>query len=162
MRLAGWGLALLICGSAGPASAQDHAAAQAFVTQLYGAYHGDGPDYLRRQAPQVFAPSLLRLIRRDAAETPKGYVGALDGDPICDCQDSGGLHNLTVTVSGDGPDRVRAVARFQFVTEWRTVKLDLVTVRGRWRISDVHTADMPSLVAFLEHNRPWKNHARRP
>lgn len=166
MRILNCGLAALALVAAPlAAQAQDLPAAQTFVAHLYAAYNSGRlgyPDYAGRQASAVFAPALLRLIRRDAAETPEGYVGALDGDPICDCQDPGGLHNLTVRMSGDGIGRAHAVARFQFETEWRTVKLDLVAVRGRWRISDVHVADMPSLVAFLEHNRPWKKHARRP
>ena len=151
MRPAGWSLAVLI--GAGPwtaATAQDLPQARAFVTGLYQAYHGDGPDYLGRQAASVFAPPLLRLIRRDAAETSAGEVGAIDGDPICDCQDFGGLHNLTVAVTGGAPGHARAIARFQFGAEWRTVRLDLVAVGGHWRVGDVRTAETPSLAALLE------------
>ena len=81
-------LAILVALSASPAAAQDLGGAKAFVTGLYTAYaRHPGPDYLGRQARQVFSPALLELMRRDAARTPKGDVGTLDGDPICNCQD---------------------------------------------------------------------------
>ena len=49
---------------------------------LYAAYaRKPGPDYVGRQARGVFSPGLLDLMRRDVAATPKGDVGALDGDP---------------------------------------------------------------------------------
>jgi hypothetical protein len=153
MRPAGWSVAVLI--GAGPwtsASAQDLPEARAFVTGLYQAYNGDGPDDLGRQAASVFAPPLLRLIRRDAARTPAGELGAIDGDPICDCQDFAGPHNLTVAVTGGATGQARAIARFQFGAEWRTVKLDLVVVPGHWRVGDVHTAATPSLTALLQHS----------
>jgi uncharacterized protein DUF3828 len=149
MRLAGLGLAALMFAPARVASAQDLGAAQAFVARLYAAYHGKGPDYLGRDARTTFAPSLLRLMRRDAAATPPGDVGALDGDPICDCQDSGGLRNVHVAVTGYAKGHAQATVRFQISAQWRTVKLDLVAVHGHWRVSDVRTADTPSLVTYL-------------
>jgi hypothetical protein len=149
MRLARYGIAALVFVGAHSAGAEDLPAAQAFVEGLYSAYHGAGPDYLGRQAKATFAPALLRLIRRDAAQAGPGNVGALDGDPICDCQDSGGLRNVRVTVSGGGKGRAQATVRFQISSEWRAVKLDLVAIQGHWRVGDVHTADTPSLASYL-------------
>lgn len=149
MRPARYGLAALVCVAAHSASAQDLPAAQSFVAGLYAAYHGKGPDYLGRQAKATFAPDLLRLIRRDAAQAGPGDVGALDGDPICDCQDSGGLRNVRVTVTGGVKGQARATVRFRISSEWRTVKLDLVAIQGHWRVGDIHTADTPSLVSYL-------------
>jgi hypothetical protein len=149
MRLTRYGIAALVFVAGHSASAQDLPAAQAFVAGLYAAYHGKGPDYLGRQAKVTFAPALLRLIRRDAAAAGPGDVGALDGDPICDCPDFGGLRNVRVTVTGGGKGRARATVRFQISSEWRTVKLDLVAIQGHWRVGDVHTADTPSLVSYL-------------
>lgn len=150
-RPPGWavGTALLALLPGRATAGADLPSARAFVLHLYGAYHGDGPDYLGRQAGTVFAPSLLALIRRDAARTPPGEVGALDGDPICDCQDSGGLRNVTVNVVETGAGQASATVHFELQTERRTVRLDLVPVQKRWRVSDVHTADTPSLAAYL-------------
>jgi hypothetical protein len=81
---------LAVLASTSGASAQTPADGRAFVTGLYGAYNGGEPDYLGRQAGAVFSPRLLSLVRKDQAATPEGEVGALDWDPICDCQDSTG------------------------------------------------------------------------
>ena len=35
--------------------------------------------------------AMIELIRQNAKLTPEGDVGEIDGDPICDCQDSGGI-----------------------------------------------------------------------
>ena len=135
--------------AASAAAAQDAASADAFVRHLYAAYHGAGPDYLGRQAGAVFAPPLLRLIRRDAAETPAGDAPNLDGDPICDCQDAGGLKLTEVKVEGGADGHATATVRFRIAADRRTVRLDLAAVQGHWRVSDVHTAETPSLAAFL-------------
>jgi hypothetical protein len=98
----------------------------------------------------VFAPSLLRLIRRDAAETPKGDVGALDGDPICDCQDDDGLRLKDLKVVAATKDRATAAVSLAFAGgQTDHLKLDLVHGADGWRISDIHSADTPSLAAFL-------------
>ena len=149
MRFAGLGVAALILALAPAATAQDLPAAHAFVAKLYAAYHGDGPDYLGGQAKAVFSPSLLRLLRRDRAATPAGEVGALDGDPICDCQDFG-ISKVEVTVEAVGAGRARATAHFLNFTEWQTIRLDLVAFQGHWRVNDIHSLDMPSLAAFLK------------
>jgi hypothetical protein len=146
--LAGWISAAALV-AVGGAHAQDAASADAFVRGLYAAYHGAGPDYLGRQAGTVFAPPLLRLIRRDAAATPAGDAPDLDGDPICDCQDSGGLMLVDVKIKGGAGGRAVATASFRIAADRRAVKLDLAAVQGHWRVSDIHTAETPSLVAYL-------------
>jgi hypothetical protein len=94
---------LVALALAGPAGAQDLGGAKTFVTGLYAAYaKHPGPDYLGRQAKTVFSPALLDLMRRDAARTPKGDVGTLDGDPICNCQDYG-ITAVQVAVTAAGP-----------------------------------------------------------
>ena len=133
--------------------AQSQADARAFVLGLYEAYeHDPGPNYLGPRAGRVFAPELLALIRRDAARTPPGYVGALDGDPICDCQDED-ISKVEVTVAETGKGRAQATVRLLDIGKWREVKLDLVAVHGRWRVSDVQTSYTPSLVAFLRNSK---------
>jgi hypothetical protein len=132
------------------AQAQGPAAAHAFAQRLYDAYQGGEPDHLGREAERTFAPSLLALIRRDQATAPPGEVGILDGDPICDCQDHGGVRTTRLVVRPAGPGRARAEVTLRFPTESRMMNLDLVATRGRWRVADVHTASTPSLVRLLE------------
>ena len=106
-------LALLIALLASPAAAQDLDAAKAFVTGLYAAYATPPvPDYLGRQAKDTFSPALLDLMRRDAARTPKGEVGTLDGDPICNCQDQE-IGGVSVVVTAAGASRATAIVGFR-------------------------------------------------
>jgi hypothetical protein len=135
---------------AGPAAAQDLGQAKAFVTGLYAAYaRHPGPDYAGRQARQVFSPTLLALMRRDAARTPKGDVGTLDGDPICNCQDYE-ITSVEVAVTASGPAKARADVRFRNFGDPQSVTLDLVAAGGQWRVDDVHAEGTPSLAGLLK------------
>jgi glutathione S-transferase len=140
-----------------PISAQAQGAdtARAFTLHLYEAYRTGAPDYLGRDARRTFAPPLLALILRDRATTPSGDVGILDGDPICDCQDTGGVRATHLTITAAGPGHARARVTLRFPSETREMTLDLVagreTGRGEWRVADVHTKETPSLVRLLEH-----------
>ena len=147
----GWRAPILIALllAAGPAAAQDLGQAKAFVAGLYAAYaKAPGPDYVGRQAGEVFSPTLLDLMRREAAHTPPGDVGALDGDPICNCQDFE-ITAVQVTVKPAGKDKAQADVAFLNFGGKQSVKLDLVFVGGRWRVDDVHADGTPSLVGLL-------------
>jgi hypothetical protein len=143
-------LSLLIAAAAAvPARAQELTQARTFVEGLYAAYRrSPGPDYVGRQAAKVFSPALVALMRRDAARTPEGEVGTLDGDPICNCQDYE-IRGVNVTVKPAGPGKAVAVARFRNLGQPQTVTLDLVAVGHAWRVDDVHAEGTPSLVALF-------------
>lgn len=141
---------LAAAATALPAHAQDTAQARAFVARLYAAYAKEpGPDYLNRQAKAVFSPTLLQLMKREAAHTPKGEVGALDGDPVCNCQDYR-ITGVQVTVAPTGPGKARADVAFRNFGEKQTVTLDLIAIGGQWRVDDIHEEGMPSLVGLLK------------
>jgi hypothetical protein len=134
---------------ASPAAAQDLGQAKAFVTGLYAAYGKDpGPDYLGKQAKEVWSPALLALMRREAASTPKDEVGALDGDPICNCQDYE-ITSVDTKVTATGATTARADVFFLNLGRRQLVSLDLVLVGRRWRVDDVHSQGTSSLVALL-------------
>ena len=144
-----WALILFGLLLAGPAAAQDLVQAKAFVTGLYAAYGKEpGPDYIGKQAKQVWSPAMLALMQREAASTPKDEVGALDGDPICNCQDYE-ITSVDVKVTGTGPTSARADVFFLNLGRRQLVSLDLVLVGRRWRVDDVHSQGTPSLVALL-------------
>lgn len=138
----------LVVAGAGPGRADDSATARQFVERLYGAYRGDGPDYLGRQAARVFSPRLRALLRRDRELTPKGEVGALDGDPICDCQDFE-ISRVSVTAEAVRPHRARATAHFLNAGRRTTVRFDLVATADGWRIDNIHSPSTPDLAAYL-------------
>lgn len=133
--------------AAPPALAQDAASAKAFVAGLYGAYHGQGPDVFGKLAKQVFSPRLLGLIRRDE-RLAHGEVGALDGDPICNCQDFE-IKDVRVEAALSGPGRAQATARFRNFGKPQTVRLDLVAADGGWRIDNIHEEGTPDLADYL-------------
>jgi hypothetical protein len=134
---------------AGPCAAQGLDQAQSFVAGLYGAYaKRPGPDYLGPQKGRVFSPSLIGLMRRDAAATPKGEVGALDGDPICNCQDYE-LSRISIKVDPTSAGAARATVSFQNFDRPQEVVLDLVATKGQWRVDDVHAEGTPSLRGLL-------------
>jgi hypothetical protein len=133
----------------GPAlAAADLPAARTFVERLYSAYHGDGPDYLGRSRSRVFSPRMIVLLRRDQRLTPRGDVGALDGDPICDCQDFE-ISNVRIDVRAGKPGQARAVVTFDNLGRATTLRLDLVAVQGQWRIDNIHSESIPDLATFL-------------
>jgi hypothetical protein len=55
-----------------------------------------------------------------------------------------------IEIKDMGRGRKVATATLRYLTDVVTVKLDLVSVDGRWRVADIRTKDMPSLVGFLE------------
>ena len=141
-------LLLPLLAAAPPAHAQTADDARRFVSRLYAAYGRSQPDYLGQEARQVFSPRLLALIRRDQ-RLAKGEVGALDGDPICDCQDAGGLKLTWAGVDRFRPGRASVRAELVFPDGRRVITLDLTSARGAWRVDDVHSQSTPSLVKLL-------------
>ncbi len=150
-RWAGWLAAgALASALSGPTRAADAdaASARAFVERLYSGYHGKGPDYLGRQRDKVFSPRIVALLKRDAQLTPKGDVGALDGDPICDCQDFH-ITQVQVALAPVQARRTTADVRFLNFKERQAVRLDLVETGAGWQIDNIHTASTPDLADYL-------------
>jgi hypothetical protein len=139
-----------LLGMAAPAHAQDLDSARAFVARLYDRYEQGSPEYLGRDGRSAFTPRLLGLIKRDQVRAGPGYAGALDWDPICGCQDPGGLKRVGLDVERSGPAAARATVRLQYLTGKPVIiGLDLAVTRGQWRVSDIHEAETPSIVALL-------------
>lgn len=145
-------LSLILMASA--AHADDAAGAKRFVAWVYSHYpaadRADGFDPLDAQAKSVFHPSLVALIEEDRT-LADGEVGALDGDPLCDCQDDGGLSFQIRSVRTDGFSRATAVVVRRRIEDSSAedISLDLARVGGGWRVYDIHTKDTPSLRDML-------------
>ncbi len=138
-----------------PARSADLAGAKAFVAWIYRHYPTSGRehafDVLGSEMPRVFHPSLIGLIKEDE-RLADGEVGALDGDPLCDCQDDGGskftirsvrpaeFSRATVEVARSADESGQGA---------EIITLDLALTNGQWRIYDVGAPDTPSLRAFL-------------
>jgi len=129
--------------------------ADAFLRQTYKKYDVKtlkGPEFIGHDAPSVFSPSLVQLIRRDQKNTPRGYVGKLDWDPICSCQDPDGLNLKDIQISKDSERRATASVALFFSSDSTTehLRLRLIWLPQGWRIDDIETKDIPSLRKLLQ------------
>lgn len=121
--------------------------ARMFVERIYAGYRD--PDYSPLAKPgRVFAPPLVAEIRKDR-RLSRGEVGYMDGDPLCQCQDVGGMRPLIGEVQeSSGTASARIILDFNG-SDRRALELRLVLGRAGWRIADVVTADEPSLLDAL-------------
>lgn len=122
---------------------------KAYMERVYASYrqkHFSPFDHPER----YFAPKLLAAIKEDA-RLAKGEVGYVDGDPICQCQDTAGLHSKVVRVTAQGPAKALAEVILDFTDSTaRRVRFSLVRTNAGWRIADVSSADEPSFLVGIE------------
>jgi hypothetical protein len=124
---------------------------QAFLQRLYSAYapHGKGNDFAYPDARAIVDDTLLALLHHDRIKS-KGEVGALDFDPICQCQDWESFKVLSLHANLNGPAHASADVTFKPDPEaTEKVHFDLVLVSGAWKIHDMSWHDTPSLQAYL-------------
>jgi hypothetical protein len=125
--------------------------ARVFLDRIYAQYvgPGNGPQCLGKDAPELFAPELLTLIREDQRNS-QGEVGLLDHDPICSCQDFENLKVTKIKVTESGTNRAKA--KVSFVNGGRKVEVGFLLVRksDQWRILDIQESKVPSLKSYLK------------
>lgn len=140
------------------AAALDAVSARAFVAGLYTHYPSpaNGPFFspTDTNVSNVFDPGMVALFREDQ-RLAKGEVGFVDADPLCQCQDDGGMKTKIVSVTMAGPTAANAVVDLLFEGSAPVVlTLRLVVVNGQWRIHDLSTKDEPSYRAdFIKANK---------
>jgi hypothetical protein len=119
-----------------------------FVERVYAGYARD--DYSPLTHPErIFAPALLAEFRADA-RLSRGEVGFMDADPLCQCQDAGGLHPSILSLSESRATATARISiRFGDSADSRQVTLRLVRLPAGWRIADIAAADEPSLLAAI-------------
>jgi hypothetical protein len=141
----------LAAGAAGAAPAAAPSTPEDFLRHLYAPYvSGDQTvSPTGKDAPTIFDAHLTALLRKDQANA-KGEVGALDQDPICDCQDFDHLTALSITAKPRSRGRVIADVSFRNGAATTVLTYRLVETRSGWRVSDIGAKDIPSLARFLE------------
>jgi len=106
----------------------------------------------------------IALFHENARLTPKGDEGAIDSDPICDCQDDGGLRSKIGAVRPVADDTATADIDLTFTAasppETQRLKITLVTVHGQWRTYDIRSKDTPSFRASLVKVNTEAKHGR--
>ncbi|TXN19579.1 hypothetical protein [Methylobacterium sp. WL9] len=97
-----------------------------------------------------FGEPLLGLVLRDqAAAKASGEPGGLDFGPICACQDDTGLRGVAIAAQDEDAVRAKAVVGFRIGAQAISVRYRLARTEAGWRIVDVGTDDVPSLVKHL-------------
>jgi hypothetical protein len=123
-----------------PACAGD-ASATVFVTAIYHSYIGKGakgvPLDSERKIRRYFEPGLATLMVRDqTAAARRKEVGSLDFDPFINAQDWE-IASFDIAVGDAVAGKAQATVKFVNLGTAKTVLLDLVQVKGAWRISDI-------------------------
>src|SRR5919199_946809 len=83
-------LLMMFLAAAALAAAAPGETPRGFVERIYAGYRHDNYSPFEH-AERIFAPPLLAAIREDE-RLSRGEVGFLDADPLCQCQDAGGIH----------------------------------------------------------------------
>ena len=123
-----------------PAAAVEQSARD-FVTAIYATYKGkDSKGVILDKAATIrryFEPALAAKMIKDQNEAAKRReVGALDGDPFIDAQDWD-IKDFDIAVADTAPGKASATVKFTNFDKAETVVLDLVKLKGEWRIGDI-------------------------
>lgn len=121
---------------------------RAFLERVYAGYRDE--DYSPLARPRrIFAPPLVAAIKEDG-RLSGGEVGYMDADPLCQCQDPGGLRPVIGQVYRPTPKTATADIVLTFSgSDRRDLKVRLVRTGAGWRVADIATADEPSLLESL-------------
>lgn len=122
---------------------------RAYMERIYASYRHK--DFSPFDHPNLyFAPRLLAAIREDA-RLAHGEVGYVDGDPICQCQDTDGLHAKVAKVTWQGAAKASAEVVLDFTgSTARRVNFSLVRTGAGWRIADVSSPGERSFLGAIE------------
>jgi Protein of unknown function (DUF3828) len=144
---------IVVLLATGPMHAQTTAQAESFVRHLYSEYttppKQNSPDFMGREMSLAFSPALARIIRAELRKTPKGEVGKIDGDPICNCQDWEKLSIAKLDIAKTGNTTAVASVSIKNMDATRSLKLFLIWTAQGWRIDDIWTSDTPSYKKYL-------------
>jgi hypothetical protein len=116
---------------------------EAFLHAIYGNYVGDPakakgiPLDTRARIRRYFEPSLAALIVKDReAAAKRNEPPALDGDPFVDAQDWR-IAAVDIRVQNAGDAKATGLVSFQNAGKPVTITLQLVQLKGAWKIADI-------------------------
>ncbi|HEY7665793.1 MAG TPA: DUF3828 domain-containing protein [Xanthobacteraceae bacterium] len=125
--------------------------AVSFVKAIYAHYQGKDANGLALESDaavrRYFAPGLAALIIKDRRDA-HGEVGKLDSDPFVDAQDWE-ITGLDIAVTETAADKARATVTFNSLGRAATVILDLVKLKGGWRIGEITWDGKATLTGLL-------------
>jgi hypothetical protein len=137
--------------------AQDADSAKHFLESAYRRYnnHGSGLDFTGPVGKQYFHSSLIALIRADEKAAGPDMAGALDGDPLCGCQDWDGIYDLRIAIHPQDSAHAQADVSFSLFKSdpqsRRSLVIDLIAVDTMWRIYNItDKSDPKNVVDFRD------------
>lgn len=141
-----------------------HETPDAALQRVYAEYRK--PDFNPLAHPErYFAPRLLRAVLKDERLAGPGSVGYLDGDPLCQCQDSAGFHGRVMKVTATSHSAAIARVRLEFSQSPEqsksSIRISMVATPAGWRIADVSSSGEPSLLRALENSNRRQSSKRR-
>ncbi|MFT4912370.1 MAG: hypothetical protein ACI9YM_000945 [Brevundimonas sp.] len=121
-----------------------------FVRALYAVYAGDGRglEPLPPGRDPIYGRTLNAMIGADFRKAD-GEAPFLNHDPICGCQDSGGLVLESVVVTESGATTAEAAVVFSNLGETHRQTLKLMKEGQSWRVVDVLVPGQPPLTEQL-------------
>jgi hypothetical protein len=133
-----------------------------FIEDLYAQYRKDENFSPFTHPEQWFDADLLAAIRESEALTPDDDVGAIDSDPLCNCQDASGMMARVDSVEQTSPGAATAkVDLWAGTPDERRIEVDLTASNGTWRVHDViETGESEGNHSFLTYVREANADAR--
>ena len=133
---------------------------RAFLERVYANYRKPNFNPFAH-LDRYFTPRVVAAIREDV-RLAKGEVGYLDGDPICQCQDTEGMRAFVTKVIEQGRDKAMVDVSIGWPNDKpRPSKFSLVRTRSGWRIADVSSAGEPSFLHAIEESNRQQRSKRK-
>ena len=129
-----------------------------FLDRVYASYRNSNFSPFKHPG-RYFAPRLLAAINEDS-RLAHGEVGYLDGDPLCQCQDTAGLHARVASVRSLGSGRANAEVILDYPDNTPArIRLSLTLTNAGWRIADVSAnGELSLLRALTQSNAKARSH----
>lgn len=136
----------LLCSAGASSTGKEEPEIREFLATLYS--HG------RPARPAIFDKEMLSVLAENK-RLLKGDLGALDYDPFCQCQDDEGMRPNVTGIQVTDPSDASASLDLRWQGGQKVfVRFDLKKADGRWRIHDVMSKRVPSLLKqLIEENR---------
>lgn len=145
---------------------------EAFVRSLYSTEAGGtavpGPEASAGsiETPGIWSARTEALIGETEALGESGEYAYFEADPVCDCQDAGGMVLKSVVVTPTGANRADATVTLEWTgaepVERKTQTFKLVDEGGAWKIDDIvrdQTGEYPQ-APLVEAMTRWIAEAR--
>lgn len=130
----------------------DKTEAYRFVNKVYSNYNNKDSifNFKGPEAEKIFCPELLKLIQLDK-KLAQGEVGYLEEDPLCQCQDDGGLIVKSIIIKELSCDTIAQV-ELNFPVKLVKIHLKIKKINERWCIEDISSEGSASIYKFLFEN----------